>query len=59
MASFIITITDSEDGESITLNVQVDPPAIADAPMTPAQSVGMHALNAINQIIKGDAPNEH
>ena len=59
MAKFIITISDSEDGDSITLNVNVDPPAVQDQPMTPAQQVGMHALNSINAILKGGEQNEH
>lgn len=60
MASFTITITDTDDGENITLNVQADPPVVSDAPMTPAQQVGMHVLNSINQLIGGgDKENEH
>ncbi len=59
MAKFIITISDTEDGESITLNVQAEPPVVQDQPMTPAQQVGMHTLNAINALIGGEKPNEH
>jgi hypothetical protein len=53
MSTITITITDDEANEAVNVKLEIDPPAIAGIPMTGAQQVAVHAMQAINSITRG------
>jgi hypothetical protein len=53
MSTITITISDDVENESVNVKVEIDPPAIDGVPMTGAQLVAVHAMQAINSMTRG------
>jgi hypothetical protein len=53
MSTITITITDDVENEAVNVKVEIDPPAIDGIPMTGAQQVAVHAMQAINSMTRG------